>query len=870
MYLLDSGQVVLLARDGCGWGTEEQSNILLVEVSGGTPSVMSSLPIKGSIQESRLVGTALYVVSQTYRPVPASKDGMWEWGSLVSSFDLSNPSSPAVKDTLWNSGYGNVITATDRFLFVANQDPNNWSRSMVHCIDISSPDGAMKSTATVRTSGRVPDKFKINLNADTLTVISENWNTEGRGVFTLLETFSMADPAAPAKLGQLELAKGEQLHATRFDGQRVYIVTFFRIDPLWVVDLSDPANPHVAGELHVPGWSTYIHPLGDRLVSIGIADSNSWRVAVSLFDVKDPAKPALLDKVPLGENYSWSEATYDEKAFSVLPDAGLILVPYQGSFDAGGYASRVQLIDLSETTLKARGSIEHQFQPRRATVHGNRILSIAGNELLVVDATDRDKPVVKSEAELAWPVSKVFAQGAHLIEISSSAGWVWNGQAAGSIRVVAADNPDLILSQLSLGSKLPIVGSTLKENRLYVLQGKSAETIWPPWNEETKEQPIPTTNPGQLILSVFDVSQLPAATLLGQAETSSDQFFGSNLEPLWVRAGLLAWSGGGSYFMPWWGEPVWGRGAPGIAVDVVIGRPWWGGGGGGLFVTFDVSNPNAPAYASTVNLGKDGNWWSFSSAFAVDGLVYISHQSSEFLEGVRLPNEPNVPPPAVPETKPDDPISDPGPVPPPIGIWLTKHYLDVIDYADAKVPTIRPAVNIPGMLRGLSHNGAMVYTVGSHWDANWNTDWTEWLDASAYDGVSVSLVASTPLKDWPHPVLVKDGNVLVGRAKTTDNPAQLEILKIDDSGKFAQVSATTLDASANDFVAFGNLLAVQQDRQVILFDASNPSLLVKRGTGQSQGCLWYDLKNADGNLERGLWIPLNEYGVTLIPVNPAP
>ena len=73
----------------------------------------------------------------------------------------------------------------------------------------------------------------------------------------------------------------------------------------------------------MPGWSTYIEPLGDRLVTIGVNDTNDWRVAVSLFDVQDAAKPALLGKVPLGVDNSWSEATFDEKAFSVLPDAGL-------------------------------------------------------------------------------------------------------------------------------------------------------------------------------------------------------------------------------------------------------------------------------------------------------------------------------------------------------------------------------------------------------------------------------------------------------------------------------------------------------------------------------------------------------------------
>ena len=486
-----------------------------------------------------------------------------------------------------------------------------------------------------------------------------------------------------------------------------------------------------------------------------------------------------------------------------------------------------------------------------------------------MDAADRDKPVIKSDTELAWPVSKVFVQGAHLIEVSTSSGWLWNSQAAGTIRIAAADNPSKVFNLLSLKSDLPIVGSTLKENRLYVLQGKSAEVIWPPWNPDTKDQPPPTTNSGQLVLSIFDVSQLPVAALLGQVQTSQDDFFGSNLDPLWVRSGLLVWVGGGSYFIPWLGGPIAARPGMGIAVDIAIGRPWWGGSGGGLFFAYDVSDPAAPAFASEVNLSTTGNWWAFSSAFTADGLVYVSHQGSEFLEGVEMPNQPTPPPTVTPDPKTGEPV----PVKPPSGLWVTRYYLDVIDYADAKVPTPRKPVNIPGILRGLSSNGAVLYTVGSHWDANWNTDWSEWLDASAYDGVAASLVASVALKDWPHPLLVKDGNIFVGRAKTleaTDNPARLEVLKLDETGKFSQLSSTPLDSNASDLTSFGDLLTVQQDRQVTLFDASNPSALSIRGAGQPKGCLWYDLRNADGALERGLWIPLNEYGVTLLPVKPTP
>src|SRR5262249_858281 len=161
---------------------------------------------------------------------------------------------------------------------------------------------------------------------------------------------------------------GERLFATRFDEQLAYVVTFQRIDPLFVINLADPEHPRIVGEVQVPGWSTYIHPLGDRLLTMGVENAGGWHGAVSLFAVHYPVPPGLLRRVPVGDNYSWSEANTDEKAFTVLPEIGLLLVPYQG-YSTNGYSTRVQLIDLLATNLVARGAIDHQMQPRRATVH---------------------------------------------------------------------------------------------------------------------------------------------------------------------------------------------------------------------------------------------------------------------------------------------------------------------------------------------------------------------------------------------------------------------------------------------------------------------------------------------------------------------
>ncbi len=267
MYLAGSNHVALLVQNGCGDGSQD-SQVVLVAATNGLPQVVTNLPVSGSIIESRMVGTALYVASQTYRPVPGDPKGAWEWGSLVSSFDLANPDAPVSRDTLWYSGWGNVVSATDDYLFVVTQDTANWWQSIVRIINITAPDGTMAPQDSLSLSGQVIDKFKINYDGEVLTTISEDWHWDnGTRLVTRLETFDLPAPNSGGplqitKLGELELGNGERLHATRFDGSVAYVVTFYQIDPLWVVDLSQPANPRYrrlrgrAGlvQLHSAAW----------------------------------------------------------------------------------------------------------------------------------------------------------------------------------------------------------------------------------------------------------------------------------------------------------------------------------------------------------------------------------------------------------------------------------------------------------------------------------------------------------------------------------------------------------------------------------------------------------------------------------------
>jgi uncharacterized secreted protein with C-terminal beta-propeller domain len=131
---------------------------------------------------------------------------------------------------------------------------------------------------------------------------------------------------------------GETIFSVRFLGDKGFVVTFEQTDPFYTLDLSDPTKPKVAGELEIPGYSSYLHPAGDDLI-LGVgqaADANGTTLGlqISLFDVSDFANPKRVQnfQVSSGRNstsssYASSDAEYDHKAFRYLVDSGLLIIP---------------------------------------------------------------------------------------------------------------------------------------------------------------------------------------------------------------------------------------------------------------------------------------------------------------------------------------------------------------------------------------------------------------------------------------------------------------------------------------------------------------------------------------------------------------
>ncbi len=903
MYLLDPDHVALLTRPAYYFslsirpltlagatGTYDPGSgaVVIADVKSGKPVEIARVPYAGYLVETRLVGTALYVVSQVY---DGSTDGL-----LVTSFDLSDPTNPRQTDTLVLGSYGGVVSATDRFLFVVRYS-TDWRHSIIDVIDISAPNGTLVKRGKLTTTGQVQDKFKLHFEGDVLTTVSAvqrnwsgDWNAPANQTRTMVETFSLTRPATPVKLGSLELGVGETVRAVRFSEGRVYVVTFFTIDPLWVVSLADPKHPTLLGELEIPGFSTYIEPLGDRLVAVGRLDSQT---AVSLFDVSNPAAPTLLSQLPLGDGYSYSEANWDEKAFSVIPEHNLVLVPYSGYDSATGWASRIQLIDLKRDGLTKRGIVDQGFSARRTEVVDDRILAISSSDLVTVDFSDRDHPSVTSDVEIAWRVDRVFLAGNYLVEIGGTADW--SRPAAPKITVATAADPDGAVEIFDL-ENVPVTGATVRDGRLYIAQ-QNASRWGPIYSFDLSANPTTPAPTNPLILSVFDLSQLPKITRIGRTEANVDPGYGygaGQLEPAWPNAGTLVWVRA-QWSSWWWFDPmpIMAVASPGIALvtadtaarftsqamtvaqsgslslsnanlatsgataaltvnaspttfaassmvqaDVIMSSsmrliaPWYRTSTGHEMVVFDVKDATAPKFTTKVDvrIGQTGDW---SAPVAIGGKLHLSYMA----------------------------YNDPVEIKEGALSHRFRHFMKSVDFADSAKPVVSDEVNIPGRLLAVTRGGATLLTIGCGFDPVGNPAAKRVFHTSSFDGKVATLVDQLETPSAYDPYALDGTTLLVGSwSFGAGQTGQLQAWQIGGDDKFALAGQITAPPFSSVSTLHGLLVGFGSGLPR-LFDVSDPASLRDLSAADTSELTSGDLSSADGGPGLGIWQPQGNSGV---------
>lgn len=390
------------------------TRLYVVDVSSpNSPEIQSTFDLRGDYVDSRLVGDVVYAVTADYGfigvPIPVDGEPVFEGDvkgdfveetapvTRVTSIDASDVDNVSVADTMEFSGFGHVIQVTPDAVFVASNDGFR-ADTVITSVDISDPSGALNLAGMVDVRGHVADKFKMDAHNGVLRVVSIDRDLDAQTFVTTIDLGTLGVLAEK----EIEGARGETLFATRFDGDKAYIVTFFVIDPLFVVDLSDPENPTLAGELEVPGYSTYIEPRGDRLIGVGVDDSNGFnQVSVSIYDVS--GAPRLVDRVNFGEGWSWSNAFSDVKALTILDDT--IIVPFSGWSDDFGGFERLQFISYTLDDLELRGFADLDGTVLRSFKYNENYYGVTTEQLAFIDGSNLDDPEARTVVTLAEHVA---------------------------------------------------------------------------------------------------------------------------------------------------------------------------------------------------------------------------------------------------------------------------------------------------------------------------------------------------------------------------------------------------------------------------------------------------------------------------------
>ena len=299
-----------------------------------------------------------------------------------------------------------VYVATSRWVdwrVLAEDDVRSESRgytTLIHKFD-TSRSGRPVYEATGEVGGFLLNQFSMDEYDGDLRVAATSspswwWSEDSESHITVLrpEGDLLEEIGSVGGLGE-----GERIFSVRFMGPDAYVVTFRQVDPLYALDLSDPFNPEVLGQLKIPGFSSYLHPVGDDLLlGVGQDASLEGRVEglqVSLFDVSDPTDPIRVAQLllPEGDNrdmYSESPVQNDHRAFLFFEDRAY--VPYHSYWweddeesyvlDAGVAAVEVRSADLFlEALLRPLGD-----GPVREDEGGwNKAWSAVPQRVLVID-----------------------------------------------------------------------------------------------------------------------------------------------------------------------------------------------------------------------------------------------------------------------------------------------------------------------------------------------------------------------------------------------------------------------------------------------------------------------------------------------------
>lgn len=370
------------------------------------PVLLNQLGQSGDIISSRMVGNILYLVSSCYvwdeiqeeepstfvpslasgeKTEPVTADCIYLLPEpegtqylVVSSVDVTDPVD--FLDSKAVLGCGSEIYCNADNLFVAlvtSETVNNVWKNKTQLYRFSLTDGVIALEAEGSVPGSILNQFSMDEHDGHLRLVTtENvthYINEGMYSSAIAEKSKNHLFILNSELEQVgsleDLARNEQIYSARFMGDTGYFVTFRQVDPLFAVDLSDPDDPEILSELKLPGFSNYLHPFGKNLL-LGFGQDADEKTGItqglklSMFDTSDLSAVYEKDSLLLGEQYMWSDALYNHKAFFADAEKGLIGFPAEDQYLVYQYSPRSGFRQIACLTLEEAGSGEYDYDLR--------------------------------------------------------------------------------------------------------------------------------------------------------------------------------------------------------------------------------------------------------------------------------------------------------------------------------------------------------------------------------------------------------------------------------------------------------------------------------------------------------------------------
>ena len=286
--------------------------------------------VQGKLVENSNICMPQYVRGDTY--------------TVVSSFLLKNPEEKVDSKAIF--GCSGLVYVSKNNIYVCesyyNSDDSDVTQTCIR--KISYKDGILKAVGQTKIDGTLNDSFSLDEYEGNLRLVTTVSSNGDSGIMPLVLFGDSADSEIAKqedtnylyildeKLNELskieDIAKDEQVYSARFIGKTGYVVTYKQTDPLFSIDLSDPKNPQIIGELKIPGFSEYLHPYGDGLllgIGMDVDDTGTTTngVKLSMFDISNPEDVAEVQKYVMEDCYS-TNVTYEYKAAMIDAEKNLI------------------------------------------------------------------------------------------------------------------------------------------------------------------------------------------------------------------------------------------------------------------------------------------------------------------------------------------------------------------------------------------------------------------------------------------------------------------------------------------------------------------------------------------------------------------